>query len=298
MTKEVKTPDTDLSPHKESVKRWNVVGILIYSSIFIGIILYSFRILQKNLSIKIMWIIIFSTMIFFLGHISYCLGGTTKAILTNKLKRYDLSLLQLISWTLLIISTLFTSVIYNIRLEEINPLQISIQDEILFLIGIDFTVAIGTPLINSSKDSNKNEILVGNLTRKDAKFGELFLGDMDSNNSNIDIGKIQVFLISVLLIFVYSIQCYNLFSEANTKITSLPTFDASMITLLTISNFAYLGKKAIPNKTAEEKQNVVTRTLNVRDIQSYELDEIEEKYEYFKKFLTQNNSIKGDNGNE
>jgi hypothetical protein len=67
------------------------------------------------------------------------------------------------------------------------------------------------------------------------------------NIGHLDIGKIQMFYFTIIIIFAYGAALTSLFAGTSSeKIGAFPTLSQSVIALLGISQAAYLANKAVP----------------------------------------------------
>jgi hypothetical protein len=196
--------------------------------------------------------------------------------------RYMMSLsrLQAVLWTVVILSAFFIAALGNLKLGDPNPLEVAIPVEIWLVMGISVTSLVGSPLIRSNKkkqDPDPKEggrtiteltkergartiasrdtldligLVIVNLRPEDASLSDLFRGEETGNGALLDLGKIQLFLFTLLIVLVY-VSTLSVLFNAGTAIHSFEPLDESTIALLGISHAAYLTNKAIPHsKTA------------------------------------------------
>jgi hypothetical protein len=210
--------------------------------------------------------------------------GRWQGLLIDDRNRYALSRLQLILWTILILSAFMTAVITNLRLAHastptnttmiMNAATIGIPGEIWAIMGITVTSLIGSPLILSLKKGKDNDTditnkrtnealaaegvttkkadgqLVVNKSPKDADWDDMFKGDYVNNAAQLDLGKIQMMYFTMIIIFVYSIAIAAIFiTNANGGIHEFPRLDEGMVGLLGISNGGYLLNKSISSNS-------------------------------------------------
>ncbi len=87
---------------------------------------------------------------------------------------------------------------------------------------------------------------MGNNSLRDASYMDLFTGDDVTNFDRADVGKIQQFLISLLLLGLYGAYVFSAFA-GTAPITTLPKIDPGFIWLLGVSHASYLAYKAAPH---------------------------------------------------
>jgi hypothetical protein len=155
-----------------------------------------------------------------------------------------------------------------------DALSISIPEELWLLMGITITALVGTPLIRSNKTDPKRQptpdqthsaiqaqafrqgvpesdigtqgYVLFNKRPEESRFADLFETEEVGNASQLDIGKLQLFYFTFILLLVYAVLLGNMFST-QPIVTQLPALSASMLALLAISHAGYLGSKALPS---------------------------------------------------
>ena len=202
--------------------------------------------------------------------------GMWRGLLIDERNKMSLSRLQMILWTVLILSGFLTVALANIVAGVENPLSISIPEELWLLMGISTASLVGSPLILStkkvkepkeeeqdqtinsmaaeegvspenlkSKVTNKGQVIV-NKDPKDARLSDLFKGEETGNAAQLDLGKIQMFYFTLILVLAYAVALGDLLCGTG-KIVEFPVLSSSMVALLGISHAGYLTNKAIPH---------------------------------------------------
>ena len=184
----------------------------------------------------------------------------------------SLARLQIAGWTVLVLSAVFVAAAWNVSSGSGSPLNIVIPYELLIAMGISATTLVASPAVLSLKASQdpsqadlesaggklniadtadipNNGQVMGNVSVADASYIDLFTGDDVSNFDSPDIGKIQQFLITLLLLSVYGAAVVSSFIGAGARY-SLPAIDNGFIWLLGVSNASYLAYKAAPHPSA------------------------------------------------
>jgi hypothetical protein len=212
-------------------------------------------------------------------------------VLIDQRNKISLARLQLVLWTLVILSGYLIAVIINVCLgkEQIgrDPLNIMIDEQLWALMGISGASLAGSGLIKTVKSNQKVDetqakakyaremsdnanpltpvnttatdvmkrtkvegVVVGNNSAKDASWLDLFVGDELGSAAWLDVGKMQMFLFTLIVWFTYVSSMVKPLHEAvlpgSKGIESLPSLGQGMITLLAISHAAYLTNKAVP----------------------------------------------------
>lgn len=198
--------------------------------------------------------------------------GLWLGLLIDTRNKASLSRLQMVLWTILILSGFLAAVIANIDNGQPEPLSITIPAELWLLMGISTVSLVGSPLIVSIKQSrpaNEDEKvraleqlahqsvdpatvairgqMVVNQNAETARIADLFQGSETGNAGQLDLGKLQMFFFTLVLLFAYGTALAALFKTSGGRITALPAMDTGMLALLAISHAGYLVNKALPH---------------------------------------------------
>jgi hypothetical protein len=209
--------------------------------------------------------------------------GLWRGLLIDERNKMSLSRLQMTAWTIVVLSGFLTAALWNIREWKTNtPLAIAIPTQLLMLLGISTTSLVGSPLIRSTKTteppnagatategekSKEEERTRAALVRQgipqgtiktqgtivvwewpeDARLADMFQGDEVGNAAHLDLGKVQMFYFTLIVVLTYVVALYRMFSSPSAVITDLPPVDSSMVALLGISHAGFLTNNAIPH---------------------------------------------------
>jgi hypothetical protein len=219
-----------------------------------------------------------ATALLMLGAI-VCIGVTLNrrvaGLIIDNRNRMSLSKLQMLAWTVVVVSALTVSAAYNLRNgfpAGGNPLQIGIPSELLFAMGIAAASFVATPTVLALKaqetptaaDVSDAQAAVkagatlqavgkvhGRSDPAAAEWADLFRGDEVGTADTPDLSKIQQFAITLLLLGIYSGQVIQHFlwlsPKVTTGITTLPLLGSQFIVLMGISHASYLVYKAAPH---------------------------------------------------
>jgi hypothetical protein len=197
------------------------------------------------------------------------------ALIDPKKQRYSLSRLQLIAWTILVLAAYLNAFIVNIAAGRTNPVDVGIPGPLLTTIGISIGGLLGTQLVlgykqstngtvSQSDDTDKLTVQRTNgtttvpvadpsvrsavLTASETQLSDIFKGDTVETSGSLDLGKIQLFYVTVALVLGYGIYVATSFAHVKTGATggvgSLPQIDQAFAALLALSQGAYLSTKA------------------------------------------------------
>jgi len=190
--------------------------------------------------------------------------------------RVSLSKLQMIAWTILVLSALMTAGVSNLfdlfGGTNLRSLLIDIPPELLAAMGIAAVSLTATPAILSMKDSqpagsaalqstagklgltadqvSTSGQVFGRTSADDASWVDIFRGDEVGNAASPDLSKIQQFLITLLLLAIYGGDIWSMFASEAT-FHALPLLDDKFVWLMGISHASYLTYKAAPHSSGQ-----------------------------------------------
>ncbi len=108
--------------------------------------------------------------------------------------------------------------------------------------------------------ANKTDIQgvrVDNRSAKDASWLDLFMGEETGNGAWLDLGKMQMFLFTLIVWASYAAALSDALTKAlinDAGMGGLPPLSSEMIGLLAISHGAYLANKAVPQTPNPENK--------------------------------------------
>lgn len=192
-----------------------------------------------------------------------------RGILIDARYKMSLSRLQLLAWSLVVLSALLTAALSNTGLGWASPLDIDIPSQLWVVMGISTASLVGAPAILSTKrdkkpdpaehkktvealgaqghpavDRDAKSVLIRNTDPRAARWGDLLKGEESGNASTVDLGKLQMFFFTLILVVGYAAAIGAMFRETG-PIVALPGVEDGMNTLLGISHTGYLANKAI-----------------------------------------------------
>jgi hypothetical protein len=192
-------------------------------------------------------------------------------LLIDSRNKVSLSRLQMIAWTVLLLSAFLTAVLHNLDGGYAEPLAVTIPTELWVLMGISTAALVTSPLLVQAKKQqpaseteqrralDKLAALVTHPTRvavegqllvnqsaADASLIDLFRGSETGNAGQLDLAKLQAFFVTLTLWLSYGAGLAEMFSRSADQITVLPTLDSGMLVLLAVSQAGYLVTKALP----------------------------------------------------
>jgi len=213
------------------------------------------------------WLVTMLAMLAAIGGIGYAINGRVCGIVIDNRNRYSLSKLQMVGWTVLILSSLMVAGFVNVTLAGFAvALDIGVDQNLWALMGISTASFVAQPILlgmktgkqahegemrkakvqlQQSKDENaENVSAVGQVLKRDqpsqATVLDLFQGDEVGNAGVVDISKVQQFFVSLFLLGAYGVGLWDMFVNTENGIARLPDLSNGFVYLLAISHGGYL----------------------------------------------------------
>lgn len=202
-----------------------------------------------------------------LALIGAAVNARPAGVLIDNRNRVSLSKFQATAWTVMVLSILVTAVGLNIEKSIPDALErIIIPPELLLAMGISATSLVATPILLSLKadqgtsrdavtrTAEKLDLPVGDVrptgrvfarSRPElASWADMFRGDETGNAGDADLSKVQQFLITLLLVGIYSAAAWSRFGSQQNM---LPPLSSDFVWLMGVSHASYLIYKAVPH---------------------------------------------------
>lgn len=252
-----------------SAKKWKSV----HTVLFIALLLLLAIVQIVSWPALYAWFATMLLIVLTMAVIGAGVNGLVRGILIDDRQALSLSRLQSVLWSVVVLGAYMTAVSVNVRAESGDPLAIGIPAELWTVLGISATSLIGSPLVRQPKKNREaskkeagrtfeiaRELNIGSaktarregqvvVQRKpaDSSIGDLFRGEEVGNWASADIGKLQLFYFTIILVATYALSIGKLFATVDGGITELPALNESFLVLLGISHGSYLGYKAVPH---------------------------------------------------
>jgi hypothetical protein len=197
-------------------------------------------------------------------------GYWSGVLIDPKKQRMSLARIQTILWTVLIVASYYTAVLINLaktnesNASAIDALDIAIPGELLVAMGISVGSLVGSKVVLNYKANEhgtvaevpepsvspqgmvESAVPPGAVYRGDRpQWRDLFQGDTVESKDSVDLGKLQMFYVTIALLIGYGLVVADVFASVPAAgITTLPALNAGFIALLAISHAGYLTAKA------------------------------------------------------
>jgi hypothetical protein len=171
-------------------------------------------------------------------------------ILIDSRGRYSLTHLQLVLWTIVVLS-LITAVVLG-RLtggSAAKTLDFTIPNNLLLAVGISVGSAVAATATKAGKDSNDKAKVERMTDGKSPRISQVFMVEEGAMaDKAVDVTKFQNFWLTLIIVgsYVATAGVYLLRATDATQL-SPPDFSQQVVTLLGISHAGYIAAK-VPNK--------------------------------------------------
>jgi hypothetical protein len=167
--------------------------------------------------------------------------GVPGALLDGR-GRLSLSQLQMMLWTLIVLSLLVAVVMIRLLKGVDDPLGVHIPEELLIAMGISLGSGALATAIKAGKDVRKVPIKEKNQPRLSQLY---YVEEGQTTQDFVDVTRLQNFLMTVIVLIFYVAVAW-IFLGAHpdaATLTALPGFDGTLVTLFGISHAAYVTGK-------------------------------------------------------
>lgn len=171
--------------------------------------------------------------------------GLARGVLIDDRHRLSLSRLQMLLWTVLVLSGYLAAALSNIGRSSDKPLDVAVPSELWVAMGISTASLIASPAALAFKQSRRPGQVESLPRQEDSGWADLFRGEEVTDSHHLDLGKVQMLLFTVVVVLGYALALGDLFTRSGTY-ASLPALDEAVISLLLISHAGYIAKKAVP----------------------------------------------------
>jgi hypothetical protein len=218
-----------------------------------------------------MWALIMLALLLFVLFLGHGVSGRLMGIFIGSRNVMSLSRMQMVLWTVLVLSAYFTMVLHRVRDGvPADPLAVGMDWHLWALMGISTASLVASPLLLGSKTQkqpdpkavdkaaaaltaqgdpepadeitkNSSGTLYVNKSIADASFTDIFQGDEIGNTAYIDPAKAQMFLFTVIALVVYGAAVLSMLKKGD--YSAMPVPSEGLIALLGISHTGYLASK-------------------------------------------------------
>jgi hypothetical protein len=175
---------------------------------------------------------------------------TGARLLSDERGRWSLSRLQLLVWTVLVLSTFWTMFLTRLLANAADPLALSVDDNLWWLLGISGASSVASPLILGRKQASSPGIVDAPRSQgvEVGSVRDLFRGEDAGNASVVDIGRVQMVFFTLVCVCAYAAACWYAFKNHPRDALTFPPLSSDLVMLLGISHATYLVNKNVDRK--------------------------------------------------
>jgi hypothetical protein len=172
-----------------------------------------------------------------------------RGVLIDQRNRISLSRLQLVVWSLLVVSAVTTEGVLNAVWGRATPLALGVPKELWILLGLSTASFVAAPMVLAPK-ADAHALSTKPLNQH--AWRDIFYGDDTGNADQVDFSKVQQFFFTIVLVTVYAVALGSTMISTipSSGILTFPPLDPNFIGLMAVSQIAYIAYKAMPqNRT-------------------------------------------------
>jgi hypothetical protein len=195
----------------------------------------------------IAWAVAAGILLFGMGAAGRISSGSSLGILRDNRGRYSLSHVQILLWTLVILS-LIAGVAAGRLLGDAagGPLGFTVPDSVLALLGISIGSTVAARAIKAGKNTRRQAHIAASDRRDPPHLAQILLVEEGRQADRlVDVTKVQSLVITIVLVVSYVAMAVSEIRKAGSaaELTSLPDVAGTFGALLAISHAGYLAGK-------------------------------------------------------
>jgi hypothetical protein len=171
------------------------------------------------------------------------LTGLARGVFVDERNKLSLSRVQLFLWTALVLSAYLSAALANAGLGATEPLAITVPEPLWLAMGVSTSSLVAAPLVLHRA---KGKAVALNTSPAESKWTDLVRAEERGFVGVVDLGKLQLLLVTIVLVVAYAAVVGHAFIDDRQMVTSLPRIDDAFVIMLGISHAGYLAKKTVP----------------------------------------------------
>jgi hypothetical protein len=172
--------------------------------------------------------------------------GDWRGILVDTRNKLSIARLQLLLWTSFVLSGWLAVVLADVAAGARDPLAVSVPQGLWAAIGVSTASLAAAPYILRRQPGK----LARNASPYAASWRDLLSDEVDGFDHLVDLGKLQMVLVTGVLLLAYAVALAHRLSSGPPVVHSLPAVNDAFAILLGISHAGYLAKKRAPRAGA------------------------------------------------
>ena len=181
--------------------------------------------------------------------------GDWRGILVDTRNKLSIARLQLLLWTVFVLSGYLAIALVNVARGAGDPLAIGVPDGLWAAMGVSTASLAAAPYVLNRQPGR----LAKNATPEAAGWRDLVSDEVDGFDDRVDLGKLQMVLVTGVLLVAYAVALADRLRGSHGVVHALPAVNGAFVILLGISHAGYLAKKRAPRAGAARERAVSSR---------------------------------------
>jgi hypothetical protein len=161
---------------------------------------------------------------------------------------YSLVNLQLVLWTAYILVS-YLVYLWKLQLAQAPEFDIGLSDNLLLLMGFSGGSYVGARTIRAWQSRHYASKVGGEVLDRPDTDKDHWQNMIRDYSGNIDISKVQMFAWTLVALFAYVVEFVHGWPQIGLQTAGLPNVNDTLVGLMGISQAAYLGRKALVERT-------------------------------------------------
>lgn len=190
---------------------------------------------RPEASTKAIWFVFAALLLALIVLAGHGITGVFKGFLVDARNKMSLSRLQVVLWTVVVLSAFLAAAVARFAAGQGDPLAIAGPPEVWGLLGISVGFPAGSAVIKSGRVNDDeatlaqveavpnavallNNLQDTNDSPRGASPADLFRGELEGSKEHLDVGKVQMFLFTLVVVLAYARALSAAFDTAGATI--------------------------------------------------------------------------------
>lgn len=175
-------------------------------------------------------------------------GDAIRGVFIDDRNRVSTARVQVGIWGAIVLSGYLAAVLANAALHRADPLLVTVPQTLWAAMGVSTTSFVASPFVLHQRKKQGGK-MAKNAKPTEARWRDIVTGEEVGTKDSVDIAKLQMVLVTIILVLAYGIALGYALYTGHAKITTLPKVNDAFTILLAISHGGYLARKAAPKGT-------------------------------------------------
>ena len=194
----------------------------------------------------LVWLVTLAVLTAIVVLVGRALTGLWRGVLVDDRRRVSEARFQFAIWTVLVLSAYLGAVLANAIHHAADPLAISVPPTLWTAMAVSTASLAAAPA--ALAQGSKGRVATYAEPQR-SQWRDLFTGEETATTGTVDLAKLQMILVTGVLVIAYAVVLGYEF-DTGSRIATLPKVNDAFAVLLAISHGGYLAKKLKPNSTS------------------------------------------------